>query len=245
MYFQNTQFGQGPGARFPAQNNWRGQRPSGNFSNNRFMRGRGPFLPNQRVPFGQNQRPPFGQQMQFMRNQRPPFVQNQRLPFDPTQPPPFGQRPMQFIGGPPRGVGAGGGGGNLIVINTVPEQGERPPGPRFPGPRPLFQRGGRGGSPGNMGRGGNVAEVGRDGGLPPVESSSKPVLLRPQDKYCPSSAPVNISAEAPKETVHKKKKGVYKRVCIFRNVGGALLCEKEIEKGLWNESREPYTNGNE
>ena len=215
------------------------------------MRGRG-FTPNPRIPFGQSQRPLFNR-MQFNRNQRPTFPQNQPLPFNPTQQPPFGQNPLQFVGGPLRGNG-GGGGGNLIVINTLPEGGEQPPGPRFPGQRLPFlgwfggpMNAGRGGGPLNAGRGGGPMNAGRGGGpmnavrggglkmgagidgLPPMESSPKPMLLRPQDKYCPSSDP----AAAVQETapLHRKKKGEFAWLMAVLGrgrVGGQLICKKSM-----------------
>ncbi|XP_076459026.1 uncharacterized protein LOC143292531 [Babylonia areolata] len=212
------QFTQPPPTQFPP-NNWPGPRPGigpvprGNF---RFGRNRGPFPRNQRPPFRHNQRPLFGQRMPFLANQRQPFPVNQRLPFNPNQPrPPFGQNPLQFIGGPPAG-----GGGNLIVINTVPEGGEqapelrgqRPPfpGPPFPG---VVNPRGRGGGPMGVGRGGGGGggDAGRGGNLPPVESSSKPMLLRPQDKYCPPAEPSSVVKEEHKERVHRKKKDKFSR----------------------------------
>lgn len=197
MYFQ---YSQGSPTRY-SQNSWRGQGARGSFQRP-YMRGRGSFTSNPRGHFGQNPRLPFGQRMQFNRNQRPPFPQNQRLPFNPSQQPPFGQNTLQFPGGPPLG---GGGGGNLIVINTLPEDGKQLPGPRFPGQRLPFL--GRGGGPVNDGRGGAKTDSRQDGSLPPVESSSKPMLLRPQDKYCPSSDPAAAAQES--APVHRKKKGYF------------------------------------
>ena len=131
------------------------------------------------------------------------------MPFNPNQRPPFGQNPSQFTGGPPQG----GGGGNLIVINTLPEDGEQPQGTRFPGKRLPFL--GQGGGPANAGKGG------QDSSLPPAESSSKPMLLRPQDKYCPSSEPAAAVEES--APVHRKKKGDFVWLMAYFDLAFVLL----------------------
>ncbi|KAK7111611.1 hypothetical protein V1264_011216 [Littorina saxatilis] len=191
----HREYGQGSPTHYP-QNNWRGRGGQGRFQRP-YMRGRGGFPPNQRAPFVQNQQP-FGHRGSFNRAPRPPFQPNQ--PFNPAQRPPFGQNPMQFAGAPPRG----GGGGNLIVINTLPAEGEQPPGPFFPGQRMQLRGGPNHRGRGRGVRGGGKMGGGPDGNNPQGDSLSKPMLLRPQDKYCPTED--NTGQPAPEPAVVRRKK---------------------------------------
>ncbi|KAK7507426.1 hypothetical protein BaRGS_00001361 [Batillaria attramentaria] len=184
--FHQPPYGQGSPTRYNV-NNWRGGRAS---YHKPFQRGRGAFP-----------------------------IHNPRLPFSAAQPPrlPFNRNQNAFVPGGPPSLG----GGNLIVINTVPEDGGPPAGPRFQGNRFPFNPRGRGapmGGPGFGGRGAPFVGIGGRGaqfggqnnntGPVPVESSSKPMLLRPQDKYCPDG---NSDNSQDASSLHRKKKDKFSR----------------------------------
>lgn len=110
-----------------------------------------------------------------------PFPRHSGPSFNPSSIPPP----------PPRGS-------NLIVINTLPAEGEEQE--SFSGNAGLCTSPQRG-----LSRGGGCISVGRNNNLLPAESSSKPVLLRPQDKYCSSSDTTPaIQTSVPEK---RKKKG--------------------------------------